>query len=207
MTLLETETIDGLNVLLEDQRASVEILLALANGATERAEREVFQAMGGEAVLGCCTLRECLDGAEGASVSWRVNGIVFPIVGQETYDERLRAYATFLKDICDRVEGFVPDIPDVAVRQILRDIYTANLLAARWCSQRAEVFAESRTMEFSKTRSLITGVTPITEEMELERAALTQEPETAPFVRPHRPDRAAEEAEYLGEQGETPDTF
>ena len=48
MGTLNPETVDALNMLLEDLRASVEIEVALSNGATESLEREALSQMGVE---------------------------------------------------------------------------------------------------------------------------------------------------------------
>jgi hypothetical protein len=159
MVTLDEETVGALNALLEDERASVEVELALANGATELNEREVFVAMGSEEVLACCTLRERLTEA-GADVTRRINGIVFQILGTEHYDERLRAFARHQAAICERIQALLEVITDRETRRILETGYEAHVRAARWCEQRANLFAESRLIEFRAGHAGPAAVTP-----------------------------------------------
>jgi hypothetical protein len=61
MGTLNSETVDALNMLLEDVRASVEIEVALSNGATEFLEREALTVMGVEDTLIAFLLRDWLE--------------------------------------------------------------------------------------------------------------------------------------------------
>src|SRR6476469_2066375 len=61
MGTLNPETVDALNMLLEDVRASVEIEVALSNGATEYLEREALTVMGVEDTLIAVLLRDWLE--------------------------------------------------------------------------------------------------------------------------------------------------
>lgn len=152
MATLDAETLDALNALLEDARASVEIELALTNGATELREREVLDAMGGEEVLTCCALRERLTLA-GAPVTWRINGIVFHILGTERYDERLRAFARHQAAICERAEALLTTISDREAHRLLRELYDSHAQSARWAEQRANSFAATRLLDFTLPRA------------------------------------------------------
>src|SRR5579864_2585607 len=88
----EMELIEALNMLLEDERASVEMEVALASGATEYGEREMLTHMGSEDIHFCEQLRTEMELA-GLPVSPQINGIVFQVIGAERYDDRLRAFA------------------------------------------------------------------------------------------------------------------
>ena len=198
MATLDGEAVTALNTLLEDERASVEIVLALATGATELYEREAFDLMGSEAVLACCALRERMAEAD-VEVTRRINGIVFQILGTDRYDDRLRAFAHHQTDICEGVAPLLSAIEDHEAHRTLQDLYDAGLRAAQWCEQRAEEFAQSRLIDF---RAGTAGASPDQVFGPPDAQAALEE---AGGVAQHRPDRKAEESEYLGEQGETPD--
>jgi hypothetical protein len=198
MATLDGEAVTALNTLLEDERASVEIALALATGSTELYEREAFDLMGSESVLACCALRERLT-ESGAEVTRRINGIVFPILGTDRYDDRLRAFAHHQASICEAVAPLLDQIEDEEAHRTLEDVYDAGTRTAQWCEQRAEEFAQSRLIDF---RTGTAGVSPDQIAGPPEAQAALEE---AGGVPQHRPDRKAEESEYLGEQGETPD--
>lgn len=148
MATLDAEIVAALNALLEDTRASVEIELALTNGATELRERETLEAMGGEEILACCALRERLT-LTGAPVTWRINGIVFHILGTERYDERLRAFARHQAAICEHVETLLDTVTDREAHRLLRELYDSHVLSARWAEQRANTFAATRLLDFT----------------------------------------------------------
>ncbi len=67
MGTLNSETVDALNMLLEDVRASVEIEVALSNGATEFLEREALTVMGVEDTLIACSPARLAGVAQSAS--------------------------------------------------------------------------------------------------------------------------------------------
>lgn len=147
MESLDSEAVQALNGLLEDARASAEILVELANGATEFAERESCVAMGQDAVLLSCALRERLA-MVGASVSRRVNGIVLHILDVEQYDDRLRAVARHHASICERAQSLLLSTEDRETRKVLRELHDAGVRNVLWCEQRATQFAQSRLLEF-----------------------------------------------------------
>lgn len=151
MATLDAKALDALNELLEDTRASVEIELALVNGATELRERETLDAMGGEEVLYCCALRERLT-ISGATVTWRINGIVFHILGTERYDDRLRSFARHQAEICERTEALLATVDDAEAHNLLQDLYGSHVQSARWAEQRANEFAASRLLDLSTPR-------------------------------------------------------
>lgn len=148
MATLDAETLDALNALLEDTRASVEIELALVNGTTELREQETLDAMGGQEVLACCALRERLALA-GATVTWRINGIVFHILGTERYDDRLRSFARHQAAICERTEALLAVVRDQETHRLLQDLYDGHVQSARWAEQRANEFAATRLLDFT----------------------------------------------------------
>ena len=144
---LDAETAYALNTLLEDERACVEVLLELTNGATEVAERDTCMAMGQDAVRLSCTLRERLATA-GALVTQRINGIALHILDVERYDDRLRAFAHHKADICARAQALLDATEDDESHAVLRDLYDASVRGALWCEQRATTFAQSRLLDF-----------------------------------------------------------
>jgi hypothetical protein len=147
MEQMDPETLETLNALLQDERASVEVEVALSNGATERAEREAIVAMGVEEVGFCCSLHEFLD-ASGAFVTRHVNGIVLTIISTEHYDERLRAFAAHQKESGERAHHLYAVVGEVELRQVLTDIYEAHGRSALWSENRADQFAQSHLLVF-----------------------------------------------------------
>lgn len=147
MSQLDADVVSALNALLEDERASVEIEVALASGATEVAEREVFSTLGGACISSCGDLHEELEHAQ-APVTRRINGIVLYILGTERYDERLHAFAQHQHDICERVRETLPQVSG-ALEETLRAMYEHHERGAAWCEQRAQQFTASRDMEFA----------------------------------------------------------
>jgi hypothetical protein len=147
MEQMDPETLETLNALLQDERASVEVEVALSNGATERAEREAIVAMGVEEVGFCCSLHEFLD-ARGAFVTRHVNGIVLTIISTEHYDERLRAFAAHQKESGERAHQLNTIVDELELRQLLTDIYDAHVRSALWSENRADQFARSHLLVF-----------------------------------------------------------
>lgn len=156
MATVNPEALDALNALLEDQRASVEIDVALVMGATERAERDTLATMGSEDVLACVTLREHLEQAN-APVSLRINGIVLAVLDTERYDDRLRAYVDLHTAICEQVSELLPQTADQELRVLLQEMYAQHRRGAEWCAQRADAFDYSRTLDFRAPRRTQTG--------------------------------------------------
>lgn len=157
MSTLDSETLDALNALLEDTRASVEIEVALADGATELREQETLTAMGGDEVLACCALRERLTFA-GAPVTWRIGGIVFHILSTERYDERLRAFARHQGAICERAHALLATVTDHPTHRLLQDLYDTHMRFARWAEERSSQFAATRLLDFTVSASVRTAV-------------------------------------------------
>jgi hypothetical protein len=85
----EQELDEALTALLEAERASVEVEVALASAASEYNERAAFMAMGAEDIETCCALRERLQRDED-EVSHYISRVVFDILESEHYDDGLR---------------------------------------------------------------------------------------------------------------------
>jgi hypothetical protein len=147
MAHVDAETLEALNALLQDARASVEVEVALSNGATERAEREMLVSIGIEEVGLCCLLHEYLDASE-AFVTRHVNGIVLTIINTEQYDERLHAFALHQMDSGQRARDLRSTMDDPALGRLLDEVYDAHLRSALWSERRASQFASSRSLEF-----------------------------------------------------------
>jgi hypothetical protein len=150
MAHVDTETLEALNALLQDARASVEVEVALSNGATERAEREMLVSIGIEEVGLCCLLREYLDASE-AFVTRHVNGVVLTIINTEQYDERLHAFAVHQMDSGQRARDLGSATDDPTLSQLLGEVYDAHLRSALWSERRAGQFASSRNLEFQSS--------------------------------------------------------
>lgn len=148
MATLEPEVIAALNALLEDERASVEMAVALASGATEYLEREALSAMGGEDTAACCALRERMERLE-APVTRRINGIVFSVVGLDRYDERLRAFARHQGTVTGRIEALLATTLDREIRRILEEARDAHARHVGWCMGRADEFTATRDLDLS----------------------------------------------------------
>lgn len=151
MANLDASTAEALNTLLEDERASVEMEIAFANGATERNERDAFIAMGEASIALCCAMRDLLAGS-GANVSLRINGIVLRILSLDQYDDRLRAFAEHQLRSRDAVESLLGAAVNDRIRAPLEELSQAQLHAAAWCERRAAAFAESRLLDFRTDR-------------------------------------------------------
>ena len=92
MAMIESALANALNALLEEERASVEMEVALASGATDYMERQALTAMGGDDLDACCDLHAHLDQLE-VMISRRIHGAVYIVLSEERYDARLRAFA------------------------------------------------------------------------------------------------------------------
>jgi hypothetical protein len=147
MAEVDAQTLEALNALLQDERASVEVEVALSNGATELAERDAIVTMGIEEVGFCCSLHEYLE-ASGAFVTRHVNGIVLTIISTEHYDERLHAFATHQRVSGDRALQLGTVVEDYELRQLLARIHEAHEQSALWSENRASQFASSHLLVF-----------------------------------------------------------
>src|SRR5271166_5924871 len=147
MAHVDPETLESLNALLQDVRASVEVEVALSNGATERAERETLVSLGIEEVGLCCSLHDYLDAA-GVFVTRHVNGIVLTIMSAEQYDERLHEFAMHQTASGQRAAQLGTVAVDPLLLRLLGDIHDAHVRSALWSEYRASQFAGSRSLEF-----------------------------------------------------------
>jgi hypothetical protein len=146
----EMELVEALNMLLEDERASVEIEVALASGATEYRERDALTTMGKEDIHFCEQLRTEMELA-GLPVSPQINGIVFQVVGAERYDDRLRAFAHHQRMVADNARELQESNLEGALRDALEDITVTHARHTEWIERRANDFAATRTLEFGPT--------------------------------------------------------
>lgn len=143
----ELELVEALNMLLEDERASVEMEVALASGATEYSEREALAAMGAQDIRFCVQLREEMERA-GLAVTPQINGVVFQVIGAERYDDRLRAFAHHQRVVAERARELQESNLEGALREALDGISVAHDRDTQWSEQRASEFAATRALEF-----------------------------------------------------------
>lgn len=143
----EPELVDALNLLIEDERASVEMEVALASGATEYAERETLARMGAEDIHSCETLRAEMESA-GLPVTPQINGVVFEVLGAERYDDRLRAFAHHQRIVADRASDLLESNLEGVLRAALVDIVDNHQRHIEWANRRVDEFAATRLMEF-----------------------------------------------------------
>jgi hypothetical protein len=143
----EPELVDALNLLIEDERASVEMEVALASGATEYAERETLARMGADDIRSCETLRAEMESAD-LPVTPQINGVVFEVLGAERYDDRLRAFAHHQRIVADRAADLLESNLEGEMRAALVGIVAAHLRHIEWATRRADEFATTRLMEF-----------------------------------------------------------
>jgi hypothetical protein len=139
---------EALTALLEAERASVEVEVALASAASEYQERAAFTAMGAEDIEACCSLRERLQRDED-EVSHYISRVVFDILECERYDDRLRAFAIHQREIGRRANEILEMLEaESGLRRLLHEIVEAHVRHALWAERRAEEFAETRLFEF-----------------------------------------------------------
>ncbi len=153
----ELELVEALNMLLEDERASVEMEVALASGATEYGEREALAAMGAQDIHFCEQLREEMERA-GLAVTPQINGIVFSVIGAERYDDRLRAFAHHQRAVAERARELQESNLEGALREALEGISASHDGDVQWSERRAGEFAATRLLEFgAPTRGVVAG--------------------------------------------------
>lgn len=143
----EYELVEALNMLLEDERASVEMEVALASGATEYMEREALSAMGIEDIHFCAQLRDEMERA-GLPVTPQINGVVFQVIDAERYDDRLRAFARHQRAVAERATELQESNLDGALRDALEGITETHERHTQWIERHADEFAATRTLEF-----------------------------------------------------------
>lgn len=148
----EMELIEALNMLLEDERASVEMEVALASGATEYGEREALAGMGTEDIFFCEQLRMEMESA-GLPVSPQINGVVFQVIGAERYDDRLRAFAHHQRTVAEHARELQESNLEGALRDALEGITLTHMRHTEWTEHRASEFAATRLLDFSGARN------------------------------------------------------
>jgi hypothetical protein len=150
MATLDSDIVDALNMLLEDVRASVEIEVALSNGATEYLEREALTAMGVEDILIAFLLRDWLESFD-LPVTRRINGIVLQALDLTRYDDRLSLFLHHQLASRDQAVQLLDEADlNSAGEEILRSIVDAHTRHAAWSEERAREFAETRQLEFRR---------------------------------------------------------
>lgn len=143
----EPELVDALNLLIEDERASVEMEVALTSGATEYAEREALARMGIDDIGACERLRAEMESA-GLPVTPQINGVVFEVLGAERYDDRLRSFAHHQRIVADRAGELLQSNLDGELRDALVAIMASHQRHIEWANHRAGEFAATRLLEF-----------------------------------------------------------
>src|SRR5690349_18196510 len=134
----EQELDEALTALLELERASVEVEVALASAASEYQERAAFTAMGAEDIEACCALHERLQRSED-EVSHYISRVVFDILERERYDDRLRAFAIHQREIGRRASEIMETLgAESGARRLLHEIAEAHVRHALWAERRAE---------------------------------------------------------------------
>jgi len=108
MGTLNPDTVDALNMLLEDVRASIEIEVALSNGATEYLEREALSQMGVEDTMIAFLLHDWLDTLD-VPVTRRINGIVLQALDLTRYDDRLQLFVHHQLATCEQARHLLDD--------------------------------------------------------------------------------------------------
>jgi hypothetical protein len=148
METIAPEFAAALNTLLEGERASVEMEVGLASGATEYQEREALTAMGIDDLDACCALHEYLERHE-TPVSWRIHAAVYAVLNEVRYDDRLRAFAAHQQATGNHADELVKaDEPRDDLRDILSSVRDAHVRHMLWAEQRADEFAATRLLDF-----------------------------------------------------------
>ncbi|MEO7076004.1 MAG: hypothetical protein ABI068_11950, partial [Ktedonobacterales bacterium] len=173
------DVIVALNALLEDERASVEMAVALACGATEIQERTALAAMGVEDIATCESLRAQMEAAA-APVTRRINGVVFQVLGEERYDDRLRAYAHHQRIVAERCRELLSTLDlDAETRALAQGVSEAHQRHSEWCDHRADVFSVTRVFALSGDGQGVQGVQGIAAPQAVDTGAVRTAPAEA----------------------------
>jgi hypothetical protein len=143
MNAMDAATSETLNDLLEDERAAVEALVGLVAMATDGLERQAMVVFGGQTAQSCHELRALLE-RRGAVVSTRVGAPKHIILGQERYDDRLRAYSQLQQSLADRIEALMNSELDTDAQAVLAPLRSLHLAHHAWALTRADDFTASR---------------------------------------------------------------
>ena len=161
---------DAFNELLEEERACVEIIIALYTGATELPERETLASLGTEHVRLCCTLRDEAD-TRGFETSAQMDPEMHDVIEVDRLDERLERFAAYLSNRRSTIERAQAVFASSLLNVPIDEIEELRSRTAEWCIERAASFAASRNLDFriGRTGSLAAvdqaqdGGTPIPE--------------------------------------------
>jgi hypothetical protein len=160
MGSLNPEIVDALNMLLEDIRASIEIEVALSNGATEYLEREALSQMGVEDTLIAFLMHDWLD-AVNLPVTRRINGIVLQALDLTRYDDRLQLFVHHQLASCEQAIHLLEEREiDGDGQAILSALVDAHTRHAAWGELRAREFAETRQLDFRRPPHDLSAETP-----------------------------------------------
>ncbi len=140
---MDAQHVHALNELLEDERASVEILIALTAMATDSLERQALTVMGGQAAQACVDVREVLAQRQ-AEISQKVGTAAGRVVAPDRLDERFSAYAELQRQMTERIASLAQDEPDADTQAMLATLQAMHLAHAAWVAQRADEFVASR---------------------------------------------------------------
>lgn len=141
-----------LNTLLEQMRASVEMLVALTQGATELYERETLADMGVQEVAFCSALHEWIA-ALGSFVSHRIAADAQQVLARDRYDDRLLAFAAHQRAVAALAQTVDVAAPPPELAALLEEIATMHLASGNWAERRAAAFAASRELDFDTGRA------------------------------------------------------
>jgi hypothetical protein len=195
---------EALTALLEAERASVEVEVALASAASEYQERAAFTAMGAEDIEACCALRERLQRDED-EVSHYISRVVFDILECEHYDDRLRAFAIHQREIGRRATEIIETLDsESGLRRLLHEIVEAHVRHALWAERRAEEFAETRLLEFKGAGLGWVKMTPnVAIVPASQRAVVTHRPPSGAQPLPSSAPDFAQKLDAAGQDGES----
>jgi len=146
MATLPPHITEALNILLAEERASVECEVAFASGAGEYGEREAFATMGREDVAICDALHEELAAAD-AHVTPQVSPSSDSILALELYDDRLRAFAQHQRAISERAGHLLGELSEGELQRTVQRLSQLHIWHALWAEQHADEFAATRSWE------------------------------------------------------------
>jgi hypothetical protein len=139
-----TQMIQMLNEMLEEERAAVEAVIGLVAMSTDPHEREMLERIGGDEVWACSGLRDRIEALNGTS-SRHISDFANYVLGLDYYPERLRTYGRHQRLIMERINTLlVQRTIDTETRQFLEVMLRQHADDVQWCEQRANVFEASR---------------------------------------------------------------
>jgi bacterioferritin (cytochrome b1) len=139
-----TQMIQMLNEMLEEERAAVEAVIGLVAMSTDPHEREMLERIGGDEVWSCSGLRDRIEALSGTP-SRHISDFANYVLGLDYYPERLRTYGRHQRLIMERINTLlVQRTIDTETRQFLEVMLRQHADDVQWCEQRANVFEASR---------------------------------------------------------------